>query len=96
MYCALKVVAVLNMSFEESKRVDEFCHQQTPAISFIRAETRGLFGNIFCDFGPGFVVVDVDGKTNVINCVQYWPHTSFLGPLSATFLREFKLALAPS
>ena len=31
-------------------------------MPFIRAETRGVFGAVFTDFGRGFVVSDVDGE----------------------------------
>lgn len=34
---------------------------QSPPISFIRAETRGVFASVFTDFGPSFTVFDTDG-----------------------------------
>ena len=30
--------------------------------AFIRADARGVFGSVFCDFGPAFVVADTDGE----------------------------------
>lgn len=48
-------------SLEESKRVDEICRAHSPPIAFIRAETRGVFASVFCDFGPAFTVFDTDG-----------------------------------
>lgn len=50
-----------NASLEEAKRVDEVCRAATPPIAFIRAETRGVFASVFCDFGPSFTVYDTDG-----------------------------------
>jgi len=29
---------------------------------FIRADARGVFGSVFCDFGPAFLVADTDGE----------------------------------
>jgi len=48
-------------SLEEAKRIDDICRAASPAIAFIRAETRGVFANVFCDFGPSFTVFDTDG-----------------------------------
>ena len=56
------VVVVTECPLEKAKRLDEFCHSHSPPIAFIRADTRGLFASIFCDFGTGFVVTDVDGE----------------------------------
>jgi ubiquitin-activating enzyme E1 len=33
--------------------------------TFVATETAGVFGQIFCDFGPAFVVHDIDGETPV-------------------------------
>ena len=55
-------------SLEESKRIDEICRAASPPIAFVRAETRGVFASVFCDFGPAFTVFDTDGAS-VIACV---------------------------
>ncbi len=47
------------MPLAEAVRIDDFCHKNN--IAFIRADIRGVFGSVFCDFGPSFVVSDVDG-----------------------------------
>lgn len=52
---------------------DDFCHQHQPPIAFIKSEIRGLFGSVFCDFGPEFTVLDVDGKD---------PHTGIIASIS--------------
>eukprot|EP00798_Chlamydomonas_sp_ICE-L_P022623 gene22623-29766_t len=49
-------------SLAESKRIDAFCHAQSPSIAFIRAETRGVFASVFTDFGPKFTVIYVNGE----------------------------------
>jgi ubiquitin-activating enzyme E1 len=54
-------VVLTTAGLEESKRVDEICRAASPPIAFIRAETRGVFASVFCDFGPAFRVIDTDG-----------------------------------
>lgn len=34
--------------------------------AFIAAETAGVFGRVFCDFGPSFQVFDADGETPAV------------------------------
>ncbi len=29
----------------------------------MQADIRGVFAQVFCDFGPGFTVLDVDGES---------------------------------
>ena len=50
----------VRFSNAELVQYDKFCRES--GIAFIKAETRGLFANIFCDFGPEFIVNDVDGE----------------------------------
>ena len=40
--------------------VDEFCRDH--GVLFIGSEVRGLFGQLFVDFGSHFVVLDKDGE----------------------------------
>jgi ubiquitin-activating enzyme E1 len=35
---------------------------RSAGAAFIRADARGVFGAVFCDFGPAFVVSDTDGE----------------------------------
>lgn len=55
-----QVVVLTNSSYEEQERLGEYCHNHN--IKFIVAQTNGLFGKIFCDFGNNFVVTDPDGE----------------------------------
>ncbi|XP_005093732.1 ubiquitin-like modifier-activating enzyme 1 isoform X2 [Aplysia californica] len=55
-----QVVVLTNSSQEEQIRIGELCHGK--GIKFIAAATYGLFGQVFCDFGEGFVVSDLDGE----------------------------------
>ncbi|ETW02451.1 hypothetical protein H310_05960 [Aphanomyces invadans] len=65
------------MSREEIVGLSEFCHAQTPPIAVVVAESRGLLGSVFVDFGPhhmamedesaAFTVVQMDvGAGNVV------------------------------
>jgi ubiquitin-activating enzyme E1 len=57
----VQVVVATDCTLAEALRIDEFCNAQSPAIAFIKAETRGVFASVFCDFGPAFTVYDTDG-----------------------------------
>jgi len=55
-----QVVVLTQSTTQEQLEFGDFCHQNS--IKFIVAETRGIFGQIFCDFGVKFEIVDVDGE----------------------------------
>lgn len=57
---AYHVVVLTQSSTDEQIEFGKYCHAK--GIRLIVAETRGLFGKIFCDFGAQFEVVDVDGE----------------------------------
>ncbi|XP_074264485.1 ubiquitin-activating enzyme E1 1-like [Silene latifolia] len=57
-----QAVVFTNIDLAKAIEFDEYCRNHQPPIAFIKTEVRGLFGSIFCDFGPGFTVVDVDGN----------------------------------
>ncbi|XP_068667888.1 ubiquitin-activating enzyme E1 1-like isoform X2 [Aristolochia californica] len=57
-----QAVVFTDITLEKAIEFDDYCHTHQPPIAFIKTEVRGLFGNVFCDFGPEFTVVDVDGK----------------------------------
>jgi ubiquitin-activating enzyme E1 len=54
------VVVALETSLEAQVNYSSFCHEN--GICFIAADTFGVFGNIFCDFGSQFVVNDTTGE----------------------------------
>lgn len=56
-----KTVVVTETSLENQLKANNFCHENR--IPYVYAEVRGLFGNIFCDFGEGFIVVDPNGES---------------------------------
>ncbi|XP_064473449.1 ubiquitin-like modifier-activating enzyme 1 isoform X2 [Ornithodoros turicata] len=58
-----QVVVLTDTALEEQLRISAFTHAKN--ISLIVADTRGLFGQIFCDFGESFRVVDTNGEQPV-------------------------------
>ncbi|KAF8545512.1 ubiquitin-activating enzyme E1 1 [Trichophaea hybrida] len=55
-----KAVVLTDCPLSEQLRVNEYCHEKK--IAFVSVGTHGLFGNIFCDFGSDFAVVDPTGN----------------------------------
>ncbi|KAM3216917.1 ubiquitin-activating enzyme E1 1-like [Capsicum annuum] len=68
-----QAVVFTDISLEKATEFDDYCHTHQPPIAFIKAEVRGLFGSVFCDFGPQFVVADVDGED---------PHSGIIASIS--------------
>jgi ubiquitin-activating enzyme E1 len=62
-----KAVVTTETSLSTQLKVNEYCHKNK--IPYVSAEVRGLFGNIFCDFGDGFVVIDSTGESSVSGIV---------------------------
>lgn len=58
-----RVVVLTGASKAEQARVAEITHAHD--IALVIADTRGLFSQVFCDFGPEFKVVDVTGENPV-------------------------------
>ncbi|XP_013411882.1 ubiquitin-like modifier-activating enzyme 1 [Lingula anatina] len=63
-----QVVVLTNTPLKEQLEIDAFCHKEN--IRVIVADTRGLFGQIFCDFGEQFVVSDTNGEQPVSNMIS--------------------------
>ncbi|KAM7265775.1 hypothetical protein ACFE04_003458 [Oxalis oulophora] len=68
-----QTVVFTDISLEKAIEFDDYCHKHNPPIPFIKTEVRGLFGSLFCDFGPEFTVFDVDGND---------PHTGIIASIS--------------
>ncbi|XP_056316726.1 ubiquitin-like modifier-activating enzyme 1 [Danio aesculapii] len=64
-----QVVVLTNSPLEEQLRVGAFCHSNN--IKFIVADTRGLCGQLFCDFGESFEVIDTTGDTPVSAMISH-------------------------
>ncbi|XP_058570974.1 ubiquitin-like modifier-activating enzyme 1 isoform X3 [Neofelis nebulosa] len=55
-----QVVVLTNASLEDQLQVGEFCHSH--GIKLVVADTRGLFGQLFCDFGEEMILSDSSGE----------------------------------
>ncbi|XP_061583291.1 ubiquitin-like modifier-activating enzyme 1 [Cololabis saira] len=55
-----QVVVLTDSSLEEQQQFGDLCHSH--GIKFIVVNTKGLCGQLFCDFGEGFEVLDQDGE----------------------------------
>ncbi|CAN3360773.1 ubiquitin-activating enzyme E1 1 [Diutina catenulata] len=65
------VVITEGVSLAEAVRINRFTHAKN--IGFIYAATRGLFGQLFVDFGAKFTIVDQTGeepKTGLVSDVE--------------------------
>uniref|UniRef100_A0A6A7FQJ3 E1 ubiquitin-activating enzyme n=1 Tax=Hirondellea gigas TaxID=1518452 RepID=A0A6A7FQJ3_9CRUS len=58
-----KVIVLTDSDGEEQARLAGYC--RTHGVCLIIANTAGLYGQVFCDFGPEFEVVDSDGENPV-------------------------------
>lgn len=67
-----QAVVFTDLRLEKALEFNDYCHNHKPPISFVKTEVRGLFGYIFCDFGPQLTVVDVDREetTHRHNCIH--------------------------
>lgn len=54
------VIVITDSSYDEIKRISGLTHNRN--IALIVADSRGLIGQIFCDFGNNFQVHDQDGE----------------------------------
>ncbi|PPQ95518.1 hypothetical protein CVT26_008546 [Gymnopilus dilepis] len=54
------VVVLCNVSYQKQLEINDWTHEN--GVHFIAAETRGLFGSAFNDFGPKFTCVDPTGE----------------------------------
>ncbi|KAL5474908.1 hypothetical protein EMCRGX_G026935 [Ephydatia muelleri] len=54
------VVVLTDSDLDTQKEIGDFCHKHN--ICFLVASTRGLSGQIFCDFGENFRIVDATGE----------------------------------
>ncbi|KAJ6599342.1 ubiquitin activating enzyme [Mycena vulgaris] len=55
-----QAVVLCNTSYSKQLEINAWTHEN--GVFFIAAETRGLFGSVFNDFGPKFICVDPTGE----------------------------------
>ncbi|XP_023135555.3 ubiquitin-like modifier-activating enzyme 1 isoform X1 [Amphiprion ocellaris] len=64
-----QVVVLTDSSLDDQRRFGDLCHSR--GIKFIVADTKGLCGQLFCDFGKEFEVLDQDGEMPVSVMIQH-------------------------
>ncbi|RDA85662.1 hypothetical protein CP532_4628 [Ophiocordyceps camponoti-leonardi (nom. inval.)] len=66
-----QVVVLTNQPISSQKAIGDYCHSK--GIYVVIANTYGLFGSIFCDFGDKFTVIDPTGETplsGIVACIE--------------------------
>jgi hypothetical protein len=71
-------VVLTNSPLEEQQRVGDFCHCN--GIKLVIADTRGLFGQLFCDFGEEMLVIDTNGEQPLSAMISMITKVSTLDP----------------
>lgn len=61
------VVITCDSNLDNQIQVNNWCRGNN--IKFINCSTKGLFGQIFCDFGDNFLVKDIDGETPLTSII---------------------------
>ncbi|KAF4526242.1 hypothetical protein B566_EDAN001927, partial [Ephemera danica] len=67
-----KVVVLTESTLEEQLRISQVTHSNN--IALIVADTRGVFAQVFCDFGEAFTVIDLTGESPVSAMVASISH----------------------
>lgn len=55
-----QVIVATDVPLDMQIKINDFSHKN--GVKFIGADIRGLFGSVFTDFGPEFVVTDQSGE----------------------------------
>ncbi|KAL1889916.1 E1 ubiquitin-activating protein [Ceratocystis pirilliformis] len=74
-----QVVVLTDTPLKQKIAIADFCHKQN--IYVITAETFGLFGSIFCDFGNNFTVTDPNGEAALSGIVVNIDETGLVSTL---------------
>ncbi|KAI1892718.1 hypothetical protein AGOR_G00136430 [Albula goreensis] len=69
MLSQFQVVVLTDSSLDDQHHFGEFCHSK--GIKFIVADTKGLCGQLFCDFGEEFEVTDANGETPTSTMIEH-------------------------
>ncbi|XP_031200617.1 ubiquitin-like modifier-activating enzyme 7 isoform X3 [Mastomys coucha] len=64
-----QVVVLTDSKLEDQLKVGTLCHKH--GVCFLMAETRGLVGRLFCDFGEDFTVVDPTEAEPMTAAIQH-------------------------
>ena len=67
-----QVVIMTEGSLAESMAINDICRQNN--ANFLFCKTLGLVGQLFCDFGPDFTVLDCNGEPPISCMVSLVTH----------------------
>ena len=77
-----QVIVLTNTSLKDQLVISEYCHKH--GIYLVIADTFGLFGYIFTDFGKDFTVGDVTGENPISGIVADIDETGLVSALDET------------
>ncbi|KAJ9613057.1 E1 ubiquitin-activating protein [Cladophialophora chaetospira] len=77
-----QVVVLTTTSLKDQLAVSDYCHQN--GIYLVIADTFGLFGYVFTDFGKDFTVGDVTGENPISGIVADIDETGLVSALEET------------
>jgi len=62
------ILLCVDRPYTQQKEWNDFCRSFSSSshMKFVSVETAGVYGRIFCDFGPKHEVHDVDGETPLV------------------------------
>jgi len=58
------VILAVDRPYQTQVQLNELARQSD--LKFVAVETAGVYGRVFCDFGPDFEVYDSDGETPLV------------------------------
>ncbi|CAF4884241.1 unnamed protein product [Rotaria sp. Silwood1] len=70
----INVYVLTDAKLDQQILVGNYCHEH--GIKLIIANTKGLFGQIFCDFGEKFEVLDTNGENPITQVITEISHVS--------------------
>ncbi|CAF1176997.1 unnamed protein product [Adineta steineri] len=82
----INVFVLTNTKLDEQIKFGDLCHKH--GIKYINANTKGLFGQIFCDFGKNFEVLDTNGENPLTQIVTEISHDEYGVVFMATETRH--------
>ena len=77
-----QVIVLTLTSLKDQVKISDYCHQH--GIYLVIADTFGLFGYIFTDFGKNFTVGDVTGENPISGIVANIDDTGLVSALDET------------
>ncbi|CAF1348799.1 unnamed protein product [Rotaria sp. Silwood1] len=69
----VNVFVLTDGDIDNQVKIGDYCHEH--GIKFVNVNTKGLFGQIFCDFGQNFKVLDTNGEDaiteEIVNSISH-------------------------